>query len=277
MTETITVADVLGRARGYLAGRGVDSPRLDAELLLADVLGCDRLALYTGFDRPLTTAELDAYRAFVARRGRREPVAYILGVRGFRNLVLHVGPAVLVPRPETEMLVEWGVEVAPPGAAVLDWGTGSGAIALAVTHERPDVVATGIDRSGDALAVARDNDPDGRVEWLHSDGFAALSGRRFDLILANPPYIAEEELTRLAPELAFEPREALVAGRGGLECYEALAREAPAHLAPDARLIVEVGEGQAGEVQELLRSAGFTELAVRADLAGIPRVVGGRV
>jgi len=275
-SETITVVEVLRRAQGYLAGRGVDTPRLDAELLLANVLDCDRLTLYTGFDRPLTTAETDAYRDAIARRGKREPVAYILGHRGFRTITLEVSADVLVPRPETELLVEWVLEVAPAGARVLDWGTGSGAIALALAAERADLTVTGIDRSAPALDVARRNDRDGIVEWLISDGFAALSGRVFDVIVANPPYIAEDAMVTLAPELGHEPREALVSGPSGLECYRAIAADAPEHLTDDGVIVVEIGATQASAVADLLSGAGLTDIEVRTDLAGHERAVGAR-
>lgn len=267
---------MLRRAGGYLADRGCDSPRLDAEILLADVLGVDRITLYTDHHRPLSASETDAYRATIARRGAREPVAYITGRRGFRRLDLAVTPAVLVPRPETELLVEWVVEVAPNGGRVLDWGTGSGALALAVADERPDVQVTGIDRSPDALAVARANDPAGGVTWAASDGFAALSGERFDVIAANPPYLSEAELAGAPPELSFEPVGALVAGPTGLEALESIARGAPAHLAPGGWLVTEVGFAQATRVCELLSDARLVDVGSRRDLAGTERAVGGR-
>lgn len=268
---------MLRRATGYLSGRGCDTARLDAELLLADVLGVERIALYTDHERPLTGAETDAYRAAIARRGAREPVAYIVGRKGFRALELTVGPAVLVPRPETETLVQWVLDVAPPEAAVLDWGTGSGAVALALADERPDLHVTAIDRSADALAVARGNDPAGTVEWIVSDGFAALAGRTFAVIAANPPYLADREVGDLAPELGFEPRDALVSGPTGFEAIERIARDAPAHLSPGGWLVAEIGAGQAERTADLWRGAGLVEVRSRPDLAGIPRVVGGRM
>ena len=264
-------------AAGHLAGRAGDTPRLDAEILLAGVLGVDRLALYTGHDRPLTREETDAYREAVARRARGEPVAYNVGRRAFRRLDIAVTPDVLIPRPETEGLVEWAAAAAPRGAAALDWGTGSGAVALALAAERPDLAVTGIDSSEAALAVARGNDEGGRVEWLLSDGFAALRGRRFGVVAANPPYLAEADLARAPADLAFEPRQALVAGPTGLEALERLAAEAPGHLAPGGWLLTEVGVGQAGAVRGLLERAGLADVAVRDDLAGVPRIVGGRL
>lgn len=270
------MGEVLRRTAGYLAERGCDTPRLDAELLLADVLGVDRLALYTDHDRPLTASETAAYRSAVARRAKREPVAYILGRRGFRRLELAVSPAVLVPRPETEVLVEWVVEVAPQGGGVLDWGTGSGAIALAVADERPDLTVTAVDSSAQALAVARENDRDVRVEWLASDGFASLGGRRFDVVAANPPYLSDADLAAVEPELGYEPRVALASGPTGFEALERIAAESPDHLSQGGWLLSEIGAGQAARAADLWRDAGFVDVRCRRDLAGMERVVGGR-
>lgn len=266
------------RSAAYLAERGSPSARLDADLLLAHTLGVERLALYTDPERPLVAAELARMRALLGRRGRREPLAYLTGRRAFRRLEIRVGPAVLVPRPETETLVEWALERAAPGARVLDWGTGSGAIALALAGEGPGLAVSGLERSPEALAVARANGArlGLDVEWLASDGFDAVSGRRFDLVVANPPYLSEADLAAAPPELAHEPRQALVAGPTGLEAIAALVGEAPAVLAPGGWLMVEVGDGQAEAALRLLGSAGFAETGRRDDLAGIARVVGGR-
>jgi release factor glutamine methyltransferase len=185
---------------------------------------------------------------------------------------------VLVPRPETELLVEWALEATAPGDAVLDWGTGSGAVALALADEGPGLRVTALERSEAALAVARAN---GRrlgleVEWLASDGFGAVAGRRFAAIAANPPYLSPAELEAAAPELRFEPAEALVAGPTGMEAIARLAAEAPAHLEPGGALLVEVGEGQAGRVGAALADAGLEGVERRDDLAGVARAVGGR-
>jgi release factor glutamine methyltransferase len=269
---------VLRRSAAYLGERGSPSARLDAELLLAHALEVERIALYTASDRPLMAAELDAARALVARRGRREPVAYITGARAFRRLRIEVGPGVLVPRPETELLVEWALELAAPGAAVLDWGTGSGAVALALADEGSGVRVTAVERSEAALARARAN---GErlgldVEWLASDGLAAVSGRRFAVIAANPPYLSPADLDAAPPELRFEPREALVAGPTGLEAIAAIAAAAPAHLEPGGAVLIEVGDGQAAAAEDALRAAGLAGVGHRRDLAGVPRFVVGR-
>jgi release factor glutamine methyltransferase len=272
------VGELVRRTAAYLAERGSPSARLDAELLLAHSLGVDRLAIYTEHDRPLLAGEVDAFRELVRRRGRREPVAYILGRRAFRGLELAVEPGVLVPRPETELLVEWAVEVAPQGGSLLDWGAGSGAVALAVAHERPDLEVTAVERSDAALAVARANAEAAglAVALLLSDGFAAVAGRRFSVVAANPPYLSEDDLAGAPPELLFEPRGALVAGPTGLEALERLAREAPAHLDPGGWLLSEVGLGQAEAVEALWRGAGLDPVTSRRDLSGVDRVVGGR-
>jgi release factor glutamine methyltransferase len=274
----LTVGEVLRRSAAFLAERGSQSPRLDADLLLAHALGVERLALYTGAERPLTPAELDRARDLVARRGRREPVAYLTGARAFRRLRVEVGPEVLVPRPETELLVEWALELAAPGAAVLDWGAGSGAVALALADEGPGLRVTALERSRGAVARARANGErlGLAVEWLASDGFAAVAGRRFGVVVANPPYLSPAGLDAAPPELRLEPREAHVAGPTGLEAIEAIAAAAPAHLEPGGALLVEVGEGQAGAAESAVRAAGLEPLGHRADLAGIARVVGGR-
>lgn len=240
------------------------------------MLRVERLALYTDHDRPLTIDETDRYREAIARRGRREPVAYIVGRRGFRRRDLLVSPAVLVPRPETELLVDWVVEVAPAGGSVLDWGTGSGAVALGIADERPDLAVTAIDVSDEALSIARGNDAGGQVEWLISDAFGALAGRRFDVVVANPPYLSDAELAAAPPELGFEPPRALASGPTGFEAIERIVHDAPTHLSPASWLLLEVGMGQASAVVSRLTTAGFVDVVARADLAGIDRLVGGR-
>jgi len=271
----LPIGEVVRRTAQYLANAGSASPRLDADLVIAHALGMTRLALYTEFDRPLTPDELAAARALVARRGRREPMAYILGHRAFRRLELEVSPAVLVPRPETEVLVEWVLELAAPGAAVLDWGTGSGAIALALADERPDLVVTAIDAAAEALELGRANGArlGLAVEWSVSDGFTALAGRTFDVVAANPPYLSDAEFAASPPELAFEPRGALVAGSRGDEVIARIAAEVGAHLRPGGVVVCEIGETQADAVAALFAAAGLLEPRVRTDLAGAARVV----
>jgi release factor glutamine methyltransferase len=259
-----TVRDALDSALVALTAAGCETPRLDAEVLLAAALGVDRAALIAD---PGRGVEVEPFREYVRRRTRREPVAYILGRKGFRRLELAVDPRVLVPRPETEHVVEAALGL-PAGARVVDVGTGSGAIALALADERPDLRLTATEPSPGALAVARANATrlGIAVEFLEGDLLEPVPGA-IDAVVSNPPYVADGE--RLAPELAFEPREALYAGPDGLEVLRRLAaavRDVPF-------VAFEVGQGQAAEVAALLPGH---DIEVVADLAGIDRVVVGR-
>lgn len=205
-------------------------------------------------------------------------MAYILGRRAFRRLELEVGPGVLVPRPETELVVEWALELARPNDRILDWGTGSGAIALALADEGEELEITAVDVSEPALEYARRNAerlglP---INLAASDGIDGITGRGFDLIVANPPYLRSDELGSLGPELGFEPEAALVAGGSGLEGHAHVVRDAAATLGAGGWLLVEIGAGQAGDVSRLLKEAGFLDIDTRQDLAGIDRVVAAR-
>jgi release factor glutamine methyltransferase len=276
-----TLAEVLRLSTGYLEERGSPTARLDAELLIGHALGLERIELYTNFERPLHEPELAACRALLERRGRREPVAYILGRWGFCGLDLLVDARVLVPRPETEVLVERCVALLRerPDARVLDVGTGSGAIALAVKAAVPGALVTASDVSADALAVAAANaEALGlEVELVQGDLLSSVPGRRFDLIASNPPYVTDAEIETLAPEVArFEPRRALVAGPAGTEVLARIVLAAPDALAPDGWLVVECGAGQAAAVRGLMDAAGAAPTSAERDLAGIERVVCGR-
>lgn len=279
-TARRTVVELLSVASGHLADRGSPSPRLDAEVLLGHALGLRRLELYLHHDRPLTPPELDAFRELIRRRARGEPVAYLTGTVGFRTLELKTDARALVPRPETEVLVEVALAALPPNGTVLDVGTGAGGAALATAAERPDAVVTAIDLSSDALALAAENAEatglSDRVELLESDLFAAVAGRRFDVVIANLPYIAvgDERLERSVYD--FEPHLALFGGADGLDLLRRAIAEAPAHLVPGGLIALEVAEGQASAVVELLAAADFEQFAVARDLAGIDRVVSGR-
>jgi release factor glutamine methyltransferase len=269
-----TVREALTAAADALAAAGVDSPRLDAELLLAEATGIGRTRLAASPEAAVEAPAARSFGAMVRRRIQREPVAYILGRKGFRRIELAVDPRVLVPRPETELLVELALELRP--ASVLDVGTGSGAIALAVADELPETAVSGVDTSLEALAVARANAV--RLGLGERVRFAPAPGQgSFDLLLANLPYVSEREWTALAPEItAHEPRAALVAGPTGLESIEALLGSlALGELDADA-IGLEVGAGQAGAVAELARRAGYERVEARPDLAGIERVVVGR-
>jgi release factor glutamine methyltransferase len=274
------LAEVLRLSAGFLEDRGSPSARLDAEVLLAHALGISRVELYTQHDRPLSEPELAACRALLQRRAAREPVAYIVGRRRFRRLDLAVDGRVLIPRPETEELVEACLELLRglERPSVLDVGTGSGAIALAIADEHAGARVCACDSSPAALAVAARNA--GRagiaLELVESDLLAGLAGRRFDLIVANPPYVAAGELERLEPEVArFEPRAATVAGADGLDVFRRLLPQLPAHLEPAGRVALECGAGQAGWVAAELERLGLRGVFRRRDLSGRERMVGG--
>jgi len=272
----VTVQEVLRRAAEHLEQTS-ETGRLDAELLLAHTLGWPRIELYTDYDRPLNAAELDAYRELVARRARREPVAYILGEWGFRRLTLAVDPRALIPRPETEVVVERALAHLREHEAprVLDVGTGTGAIALAIADEHPGARVTAIDLSDDALALARENAARTglELELLQHDLGAGLPGGPYELVVSNPPYVDPDELETLMPDVRdFEPQLALV-GRGATE---AVARNSLAVLAPGGGLVLEVGDGQAPAVAALLVELGYDDVRTTADLTGRERVVEGR-
>lgn len=274
----MTVGEVLRRSTAFLAGRGSETPRLDAELLLGKALEVERIDLYLDHDRPLTPGELDAARALVVRRGRREPVQHVLGEWQFRRLVLTVDRRALIPRPETEILVERCLALIAKRDAprVLDVGVGSGAIALAIADEHVGAHVTGVDVSPDALALARENAARTGIdlEVLEHDLFNGLPAGPWDLVVSNPPYVHAAELPGLAPEVAdWEPRLALVADGH----TESIARSAVSVLQPGGALVLEAhGEG-AGDVAELLVAHGFVDVHVTPDLAGRDRVVEGRL
>ncbi|MDQ3723321.1 MAG: peptide chain release factor N(5)-glutamine methyltransferase [Actinomycetota bacterium] len=270
-----SVREALDSAVIAIAAAGSDTPRLDAELLLADALGVDRTALFTHPDREVKGPAVRAFQDAVRRRSAgREPTAYITGRRGFRYLDLAVDGRVLVPRPETELLVEIGVELLAQGARVVDVGTGSGAVALALAHERPDLDIAATDSSPDALDVARANAArlglDGAVRFFEGDLLAGVG--QVDAVLSNPPYVAEGERATLAPEITrHEPPGALFAGEDGLDVIRRLV---PAAAQAGARLLaIELGEGQSAAVAALMREAGYEAPQARRDLAGIERVV----
>jgi len=275
------VREALSSAVDALRAAGVEDPRLDAELLLAEASGWSRAALVADPVAEVPPAAARSFGEMVRRRLRREPVAYMLGRKGFRGIELAVDSRVLIPRPETEMLVELALEVQPD--RLLDVGTGSGAIALAIADELPGCGVTATDTSPGALAVARANaERLGLTDRVRFHEGTLPEGESFDLILANLPYVAERDWPTLQPEVTqWEPREALLAGPDGLDAYRAFIPECSRHLHRYAEqmtgaLAVEVGEGQAASVASLMRDSGFADVEVRRDLAGIERAVFGR-
>jgi release factor glutamine methyltransferase len=271
----VPVREALDSAVIAISAAGSDTPRLDAELLLADALGVDRAALVMEPAREIAGPAARAFRDLVRRRSAgREPVAYLLGTKGFRHLELEVDRRVLVPRPETELLVEVALDL-PGRTRVLDVGTGSGAVALALKHERPDLDVTGTDVSDDALDVARANARRLGLTVSFTRADLLEGAPEADAILSNPPYVAEADRALLAPEITrHEPELALFAGTDGLDVVRRLAAQAGA--SPATFVAVEIGSGQAPAVAALLHGAGFSATEARRDLAGIERVVIGR-
>jgi release factor glutamine methyltransferase len=275
---TQTISDALHTAT-LLLERTSASARLDAELLLEHVTGLSRTDFRAAPERALPPAAGWSFQQLIRRRLQGEPVAYIRGQQEFWSLLLEVSPAVLIPRPETELVVERTLAALHPDAKeVADLGTGSGAIALAVASERPALQVTGVDVSGEALEIARRNAARlqlGNVRFERGSWFAPLAGRRFDVVAANPPYIARGD-TDLAPNVSrFEPEVALIAGNDGLEAIEQIVTQAGAHLQPGGWLVLEHGWTQAAAVRDRLVRGGFSHVRSHADLAGHERVTEG--
>ncbi|XYJ10692.1 peptide chain release factor N(5)-glutamine methyltransferase [Telluria sp. B2] len=252
---------------------------LENRILLCHALGISRVGLITQSERELSADEAERLAGLVQRRLDGEPIAYIVGQREFFGLPFQVGPAVLIPRPDTELIVELALERLAPRARLLDMGTGSGAIAVAVAHTRPDAQVTALDVSEDALAVARANAGanGARVRFLRSDWFAALGDEEvFDVVASNPPYIASGDEHLAQGDLRFEPVDALTDHADGLSDLRTIIASAARHLAPGGWLLLEHGYDQAAAVRALLAEAGYLEAQSWRDLAGIERVSGGR-
>jgi release factor glutamine methyltransferase len=278
-TEIWTTLKVLDWTKEFLLSRGIENARLEAEWLLCAATGLDRVGLYLNFEKPLNDGELAAYRVMVARRGRREPLQHILGTQEFCGLEFEVTPDVLVPRHDTETLVNEALTRMPGVRSVLDIGTGSGCIAVALAHRLPVAAVTAVDISGSALKVARRNAERNRVpvEFLLGSLFEPVAARQFDLIVSNPPYIPSGDMENLQPEVRdYDPRGALDGGLDGLEIYRRLIPEALTFLTRGGWLLVEVGTGQAGEVSNIFSTTGgYGQPITACDPAGIARVVGG--
>lgn len=279
VSEPWTIRRVAAWMTDDLKSRGIENPRLDAELLVAHSLGIDRVRLYMELDRPLDEGERAGIRELALRRRKREPVAYLIGSREFYGRRFRVTPDVLIPRPDTETLIEAALERWPEGEArVLDLGTGSGAIAITLAAERPPARVDATDISAAALAVARDNAERlgvmDRIRFLEGDLFAPVRDERYDLIVSNPPYVAETERAALMPDVRdFEPSAALFAGPSGLAIHERIAAGVRDRLVPGGAVLVEVGAGQASKVAALFEANGLTNVTIHRDLGKIERVV----
>lgn len=268
-----SLLEIIQRTTEFLGRRGVENPRLNAELIIGHALGLPRMQLYLQFERPLTEAELAGLRPLVKRRGEREPLQHVLGQVEFADLSLKVDRRALIPRPETEMLVEvLRARLQPPPARVLDLGTGSGAIALALAHAWPAAAVVGVDRSAEALALATENADRtalaGRVRLLESNWFAALPGdERFGLIVANPPYLSPAEVAAAEPEVRdHEPRAALTPGPDALADLAHIVRGARDRLEPGGLLACETGPGQHAALADLAQGCGYARWESLADL-----------
>ena len=276
--------DALTEAAASLERAGVESPRADAEWLLAFVLGVDRFAMYVQPTRQLALRDAERYRELVQRRSSRVPLQHLLGFEEFHGMRLAVTPGVLIPRPETEGLVQWAIEMlrAEQASLVADVGTGSGAIACALARSIPGLRVVAIERSLSALAVAATNvaalDLVGRVMLLGGDLLDPVSALQLDAVIANPPYLPTGVLASLPPEVAgFEPRQALDGGGDGLAVIRRIVAATPFALRPQGRLVMEIGEDQAGSAASLLAAAGFTDIEARRDLVGRERYITGRL
>ena len=298
----MTVLEAIQKSADFLGKKGVESPRLNAELLLAHLLKMPRMKLYLNFERALSAAETDGLRELVKRRGGREPLQHITGSTSFCGLEMAVNRHALVPRPETELLAElgWGVlsNLKSQISTALDFGTGTGCIAIALAVKCPNAKIIALDLSADALALAKQNALQNkvaeRIEFFCGDGFAALDNaaergqpvresggdtrasdpRSFDLIVSNPPYIASAEIATLQPEVRdFDPRAALDGGADGLDFYRRLAKEAKPFLKPDGKIMVEFGDGQADAIKNLFESETWMVEAVQADFSHRARIL----
>lgn len=282
----LTIAQARRALTDVFRQAGLESPELDARLLVGHAIGLDHTGLTVGSARTLSDRETAALAGFAARRLRREPVARILGIKEFWGLAFRLNAATLVPRPETETVVETALAAidggGPRGQAlrITDLGTGSGALLIALLHELPNASGIGTDVSAEALDMARDNagriGVGPRADFLVSDFGAALTGR-FDLVVSNPPYIGSDDIAGLPAEVRHDPRRALDGGPDGLDCYRTIAGQAQRLLKPGGLLVVEIGIGQEADVASLFRAAGLEPGQARVDLGGIPRALPARV
>jgi len=283
----VTVLEVIQKSGEFLERKGVESPRLQIELLLEHVLGLPRLELYLNFERPVTEKETEVLRECVRRRGLREPLQHIIGTTSFCGIEIQVGPEALVPRPETESLAElawkrlWklGEAGVSPSPKVLEIGVGTGCVSIAIATNAPATSVVGVDCSAEALELAQENvtacDLAERVSLIECDAFQGLSdGDEFDLIVSNPPYIPSAEIETLAPEVRdHDPRAALDGGEDGLDFYRMLAEHGAIWLRPTGAMMLEFGDGQAAALREIFSNHGWIVEAVDRDLAGKERFI----
>ena len=274
----LTVLEIIKRTTEFLEKRGVEGARLNSELLIGHALGLKRMQLYLQFERPLTEPELEKIRPLVKRRSNREPLQYIIGETDFSGLKLKVDRRALIPRPETEYLIELVAgRLAAPPASILDLGTGTGAIALVLATKYPAATVTAVEKSAVALALARENAEAlglaARVSFIESDWFAALPAEgRYELIVANPPYLSDSEVREAQPEVKdYEPLSALAAGEDGVADLERIFRETPRHLAPGGLLACETGITHHARLQNLAAASGYTRTESLRDLSGRER------
>ncbi|MBI2813346.1 MAG: peptide chain release factor N(5)-glutamine methyltransferase [Opitutae bacterium] len=274
----LSVLEIIKRTTGFFEQRGVESPRLNAELLIGHALGLKRMQLYLQFERPLTGPELEKIRPLVKRRGNREPLQYITGETEFCGLRLRADRRALIPRPETERLVELVTQqLAAPPATILDLGTGAGAIALALAKIYPEAAVTALDKSEEALSLARENAEScglaGRVKFAHSDWLSVLpAGDKYQLIVANPPYLSDAETEATQPEVkGFEPHSALSAGSNGAAALEHIIAAARPYLAPAGLLACETGIAQHQQLRALAATQGYARTESQRDLTGRER------
>lgn len=280
MSETWTILKILTWTKEYLAGKGVDNARLEAEWLLCAALSLDRVGLYLNFDKPLLETELSAYRTMVARRAKREPLQHILGNQEFMGLEFKTTAAALIPRHDTEVLVSEALRVFPSARSVLDIGSGSGCIAIAIAKNLPAAAVVSVDICPEALELARRNadQNDVAVDFRQGSLFEPVQGEQFDIIVSNPPYIPAAHIATLQPEVRdYEPRKALDGGTDGLDFYRQIIPLAPDHLTPGGWLLLEVGADQSEEVTEIFAKNCFSAIFSAKDPGGIDRVVAGQL
>ena len=275
-----TIAQALAWAKEALTVAGSESPSTDARLLLAHCLGKNQTYLYTWSDKTLSEGVYAQFSALIDARVRGEPVAYLLGYRDFWTLRLAVNSSTLIPRPETELLVENALARLSTDASTLcDLGTGTGAVALALASERPDITVTGVDKVADAVQLAKQNaklNQLSNVQFLQSDWFAALGTTKFDMIVSNPPYVEENSPYLHTGDVRFEPRSALTSGLDGLEDIRRIIHRATAHLQADGWLLLEHGYPQGSAIRSLFKAAGYCEVETIQDLAGLDRITLGK-